>query len=187
MPVMPSRTALAAALALALAAPAAFSATRVVVTAHSNTGEAVFESDATASPYYPFGPQATGFTRFHSRISVPVNNQTSPPDLGTSAPPKCPPQGVLFCTSDFPPNFVSPMHRTVTLDYGVVMSGEIVLRLDSGEERTVRAGEVIVQKGVNHQWINRGPETCRMICFMAGAEKIRLDNGTVLEEAFQRP
>lgn len=74
------------------------------------------------------------------------------------------------------------MHRTQSLDYAAVISGEIVLRLDSGEERTVKAGEFIVQRGVNHEWINRGKEVCRVMFVMVGAEKIVLGDGRALEE-----
>jgi quercetin dioxygenase-like cupin family protein len=78
------------------------------------------------------------------------------------------------------------MHRTQSLDYAAVMSGEIVLRLDGGEEKTVKAGEYIVQRGVNHEWINRSSEVCRMLFVMIGAEKIVLDDGRVLEETVIR-
>jgi len=74
------------------------------------------------------------------------------------------------------------MHRTVSCDYAVVLNGEIVLGLDGGEEKTVRAGEFIIQGGGNHQWINRRDETCRMMFVTVSAEKIKLADGTVLEE-----
>lgn len=74
------------------------------------------------------------------------------------------------------------MHRTLSLDYAAVISGEIVLRLDGGEEKTVRAGEFIVQRGVNHEWINRSQDVCRMVVVMVASEKIVLGDGTVLEE-----
>ncbi len=164
-----------------MAASNALPATRVVVTSHSKTGESIFESDKPAAMFYPFGPQGSGFARIHSRLSVPVNNTTSPPDL-VNVLPRCPPQGILLCTTDIPPNFTAPMHRTLSLDYGIVAAGEIVLRVDSGEERTVRTGEIIVQKGVNHQWINRSSEVCRIICVMVAADKVVLDDGTALEE-----
>lgn len=73
------------------------------------------------------------------------------------------------------------MHRTLSLDYAVVMSGEIVLKLDNGAEKTVKAGEFIVQGGANHQWINRTGEVCRMAVVMVGAEKVKLDDGTELD------
>lgn len=53
------------------------------------------------------------------------------------------------------------MHRTETLDYGIVIAGEIVLVLDA-EERVLKAGDVIVQRGTNHAWANRSGEVCRM-------------------------
>ena len=75
------------------------------------------------------------------------------------------------------------MHRTTSVDYGYVISGEIVLSLDSGEKKTIRAGEFVLQRGVNHEWINPSPEVpCRMIFVMVGAEKIVLEDGKVLEE-----
>jgi quercetin dioxygenase-like cupin family protein len=157
------------------------SAPRLVVTTHTKDGTSVFESDTQTNLFSPFGPQASSFARFHSRLRVPVSNVTSPPDLSNTLP-RCPPGGVLFCTTDIPPGFAVPMHRTVSLDYIAVISGEIVLRLDGGDEKTVKAGEFIVQKGVNHQWINRANEHCRVMVVMVGSEKVVLEDGTVLEE-----
>lgn len=79
------------------------------------------------------------------------------------------------------------MHRTLSLDYIAVMSGEIVLRLDSGEEKVVKAGEYIVQKGVNHEWINRSDSVCRLMAVMVASQKIVLENGTSLEETVIPP
>jgi quercetin dioxygenase-like cupin family protein len=62
------------------------------------------------------------------------------------------------------------------------MSGEIVLRLDGGEEKTIKAGDFIVQRGVNHQWINRTAEICRIMVVMVASQKIVLEDGTALEE-----
>lgn len=50
------------------------------------------------------------------------------------------------------------MHRTVSLDYGVLISGELECLLDSGETRSVHPGDVVVQRGTMHQWVNRGKE-----------------------------
>jgi uncharacterized cupin superfamily protein len=53
------------------------------------------------------------------------------------------------------------MHRTRTLDYAIVLKGEIDLLLDDSEVH-LRAGDVIVQQGTNHAWLNRGSRTCRV-------------------------
>ena len=56
------------------------------------------------------------------------------------------------------------MHRTETIDYGIVIEGELVLIMDEGET-TVRAGDIIIQRGTNHGWANRSDRPCR-ICFV---------------------
>jgi len=53
------------------------------------------------------------------------------------------------------------MHRTETVDYGIVLSGEIYLIMDKGEI-LCRQGDVIIQRGTNHAWANRSNEVCRM-------------------------
>jgi mannose-6-phosphate isomerase-like protein (cupin superfamily) len=54
------------------------------------------------------------------------------------------------------------MHRTETVDYGIVLEGELQLIMDQGET-TVRAGDIIVQRGTNHAWANRSGKTCRIV------------------------
>jgi mannose-6-phosphate isomerase-like protein (cupin superfamily) len=53
------------------------------------------------------------------------------------------------------------MHRTETVDYGIVLEGEITLILDEGET-VVRAGDIVVQRGTNHGWANRSGRNCRI-------------------------
>ena len=53
------------------------------------------------------------------------------------------------------------MHRTRTIDYAIVMHGEIDMLLDDSEIH-LKAGDVLVQQGTNHAWVNRGKETCRV-------------------------
>ncbi len=53
------------------------------------------------------------------------------------------------------------MHRTETVDYGIVLSGEVWLVVDDGEAR-LGPGDVVVQRGTNHAWSNRTDETARM-------------------------
>jgi naringenin degradation protein FdeH len=64
--------------------------------------------------------------------------------------------------STFKPGGPHPlMHRTETVDYGIVLEGEITMVLDDSEV-TVRAGDVVVQRGTNHAWSNRSGKPCRM-------------------------
>lgn len=62
--------------------------------------------------------------------------------------------------SKFPPRHPA-MHRTRSIDYAVVLAGEIDMLLDDSEVH-VKAGDIIVQQGTNHAWVNRGSEPCRI-------------------------
>lgn len=74
------------------------------------------------------------------------------------------------------------MHRTLSIDYACVLSGEITIRLDGGEEKIVRAGDFIVQGGVNHEWVNASDDYTRVLFVMVGSQKVVLEDGRVLEE-----
>jgi mannose-6-phosphate isomerase-like protein (cupin superfamily) len=54
------------------------------------------------------------------------------------------------------------MHRTQSIDYGVVIAGEMTLVLDDGEA-LLRPGSVVIQRGTNHAWANRSGKMCRML------------------------
>jgi uncharacterized cupin superfamily protein len=56
------------------------------------------------------------------------------------------------------------MHRTRTIDYAIVMSGEIDMMFDEGVVH-VKAGDVLIQQATNHAWINHGTQTCRIVLF----------------------
>ena len=53
------------------------------------------------------------------------------------------------------------MHRTSTIDYGMVVEGEMTLIVDEGEV-TIQAGDIVIQRGTNHAWANRSGKICRM-------------------------
>lgn len=62
------------------------------------------------------------------------------------------------------------MHRTRTVDYAIVMSGEIDMLLDDSEIH-LKAGDVLVQQGTNHAWVNRGSEPCRIAFVLIDAKE----------------
>ncbi|KAJ6526217.1 hypothetical protein DFH09DRAFT_1187774 [Mycena vulgaris] len=135
---------------------------RLVVTGHAPDGTSIFTFDDTRKPFAPFGPAGSHFMSFHASPSVPASNTAPYPELAA-------------------PGGSAPMHRTLSVDYAVVLSGEIVLSLDGGEEKTVKTGEFMVQRGANHAWHNRTQQPCRILVVMVGAEKIVLADGKALE------
>lgn len=167
------------------AMPSADSNPRLIVTTHAEDGTSIFGADSEVPLFHPFGPAVSSFAVLDVRGAVPVSNQEAIGEYGAMIP-RCPSNGVIFCITNISGGFTVPMHRTLSRDYAVVLTGEIVIRLDNGEEKTAHPGEYIIQGGANHQWSNRTDEACRIMFVTVSAEKVRLADGTELEEAAPR-
>jgi len=63
------------------------------------------------------------------------------------------------------------MHTTDTVDYEYIISGEVWLELDNGEEVHLKAGDTVVQNGTRHAWRNKGSEPCRLVVCLIGAKR----------------
>ncbi|GLY97227.1 cupin domain-containing protein [Actinoplanes sp. NBRC 103695] len=72
----------------------------------------------------------------------------------------------------------SGMEITDTVDFGIVIDGSIVLRLDDGAERTLRAGDAFVQHGTHHGWRNPGPGPVTLAVVLLGATRSGRSPGT---------
>ncbi len=87
--------------------------------------------------------------------------------LGTSPPP----MGSRFAVIDFPPGNKPHMHRTETIDYVIVIEGEIDMDMDDSTV-TLKAGDMMVQRGTNHAWANRGATRARVAFILIDAEPL---------------
>lgn len=169
---------------------------RRVVTAQLG-GQGVVVSDAVAPDIFRIGSGITVIDLWKTTATpTPLENGRNLPDGGplTLAPP---PRGTTFRLTDFPPDpeqgidaaaaaeifstlgaghastaaSGAPsalMHRTHTIDYGIVLEGEMTLILDK-EEVVLRPGDVVIQQGANHSWSNRSGKLCRMAFVMVDA------------------
>ena len=61
------------------------------------------------------------------------------------------------------------MHRTYSLDYGIVLQGEVDLELDAGKKTRVKTGEIVVQRGTIHAWHNPGNDVARVAFILLDA------------------
>lgn len=82
------------------------------------------------------------------------------------------PGGTVLRIVDFAPGCKSPMHRTQSIDYGIVLEGEMTMELDSGSVTQLKAGDVVVQRGTNHLWHNRSDKRCRMAFVLIEANSV---------------
>ncbi len=88
--------------------------------------------------------------------------------LGTAPPAN----GTRFTVNDIPPGAPGVMHRTETLDYCIVLAGEVDMEMDEGQTIHLKAGDVVIQRGTNHSWINRGAEPARIAFVLVDAKPL---------------
>jgi quercetin dioxygenase-like cupin family protein len=134
---------------------------RRVVTGHDERGVSVFVSDGPVAVART-APDGAYFYEIWSTDAMPAPvtaTEDDPTLTALTVPPG--PNGTKIRINEFPPGAVSPVHRTQSVDYGIVLSGEVVLALDDSET-VLRAGDVAVQRGTNHRWENRTADTARM-------------------------
>lgn len=171
------------------------------ITTHDTQGKAIFSN--TLSEEMPVQSIADGadFSLAYTSDHFPaqLNNDadiieynkylTSPPGITVSG-------GNVCRIVDLQPGTTSPMHRTVSLDYGVVLEGDVELVLDSGETRLLKRGDVAVQRATNHAWRNvtpdvvnpvtgaKEPQWARMLYVLAPSEVVSIggkDLGEVVD------
>ena len=68
------------------------------------------------------------------------------------------------------------MHRTKSIDYAIILQGEIDMLLDDGEVH-LKAGDILVQRGTSHAWVNRGDKPCRIAFVLIDAKDFPPPNG----------
>ena len=81
------------------------------------------------------------------------------------------PRGSIFRITEYGPGVTSRMHSNETVDYTVIMSGELDMLLEDGSEVHLRAGDVVVQRATRHDWINRGTVPCIVAFILLDASK----------------
>ena len=130
---------------------------RRVVTGHDDQGRAKVLIDEQVKNVMSPRPGAE-YSVIWSSEGFPVNNDgnddPSGKKIGTTIE-----NGTVFRIVSFGPGVSPRNHRTDSIDYAVVMSGEIDMELDIGTVH-LKAGDVLVQRGTIHNWVNKGNEPC---------------------------
>jgi quercetin dioxygenase-like cupin family protein len=149
---------------------------RRVVTGHDATGKAVVVSDDTATNWRSPRPGSAGCV-FWTTGQTPADNSGAE-DAARTDPKICLPNGSVLRIIEYQPGCAPRIHRTSTLDYAVVMSGEIDMDLDDTVVH-LKAGDVLIQRGTIHNWVNRGHEPCVIAFVLLGADSIDIDGRTL--------
>jgi quercetin dioxygenase-like cupin family protein len=146
---------------------------RRVVTGHdsANVAKVLIDAPATNAKYPQAGQVSTMmWCTDGAPAAIPAGE--TPEDMGArilgTAPPR---NGSRFAVIDFPPGNTPHMHRTETIDYVIVMEGEIEMDMDASTV-TLKAGDIMVQRGTNHAWVNRSSAPARMAIVLLDAKPL---------------
>lgn len=150
------------------------------ITGHDASGNAIVESDRPGT----WTPWINGTMAF----DVVYTTSTFPPNMNGNADIATHdkilqskqlglvnPNGTVARIVDFSPGAEPLMHRTQSLDYGIILEGEVEMILDNGVKRVMKRGDVAVQRGTNHGWRNMSKtEWARMFFVLQDAQKIEI-------------
>src|SRR4249920_163622 len=149
---------------------------RRVVTGHDAKGRAVVKIDEVSKNVTSSRPGQTACVVWTTE-SFPVKN-TGDADEGLRKVGTTLKNGTVFRVVEFAPGVAPRNHRTDSIDYAVVVSGEIDMELDDSVVH-LKAGDVLVQRGTIHNWINHGTEPCVMAFVLIDAKPAEI-GGKVL-------
>ncbi|MBI5966997.1 MAG: cupin domain-containing protein [Deltaproteobacteria bacterium] len=138
---------------------------RRIVTGHNNEGRSIvkWDSEVEAIP----GRPGFSYVPLWATKQLPAkltNEDPSTWEIGTTIA-----DGSVFRIIRYEPGVAKRWHRTDSVDYAVVLSGEIYMQLDE-EEVHLKAGDVMIQRGTMHNWVNRGTEPCLIAFVLVATE-----------------
>jgi quercetin dioxygenase-like cupin family protein len=153
---------------------------RRIVTGHDANGRAVVATDETFDAVE--SPTRPGISRVElwSTDKMPVDNSEGAAAdaqragfvkrynyVGTG-------QGTVIRVTSFAPGSPGFMHRTETCDYAILLSGECDLELDDGKSVHMKPGDICVQRGTMHAWVNRGSEPAVFAFILVDANPVEM-------------
>ncbi len=141
---------------------------RRIVTGHGDSGLGTVLSDGTHAVSRTVPDGATFHDMWLTVASPAPISATEDEPIRAGEPLGPPIEGTRVRIVDMPPGARSPMHRTESVDYGVVLAGEVTLVLDDGSATVVSQGDVVVQRGTDHAWENRTEGIVRLLFVLVG-------------------
>ena len=150
---------------------------RRVVTGHdANQTASVLLDGAATNEKYPDAGMISTLMWATDSMPADIAIGSSIEDTGNrilgSAPPV---NGTRFAILDFPPGNTAVTHRTETLDYVIVLEGEIEMDMDDSTVK-LSAGDVLIQRGTNHTWMNRSQQRARIAVVLIDAKPLGIGN-----------
>jgi mannose-6-phosphate isomerase-like protein (cupin superfamily) len=152
---------------------------RRVVTGHSADGKAIVLSDEVVQGPPAMAPGVEGMPLW-TTAGFPASNDGDE-DTKDDVAGITKPGGTVFTLVTFGPGCTELPHRTSSIDYGVIVSGEIDMALEDGRSVHFKSGDTYVQRGTMHTWINHGSAPCTIAVAIIDAKPVEA-GGKVLEQ-----
>ena len=164
---------------------------RRIVTGHDANGKAIVTTDERLAALPRLNRPHISGCEIWSTDKMPVDNSrdSDAPQragfvkrynyVGTG-------QGTVIRFTEFAPVAPKFMHRTETVDYAILLSGECDLEFDSGEIVHMKQGDIVVQRGTMHAWVNNGSAPAVFAFILIDAEPAQV-NGEVLRTHYPAP
>jgi quercetin dioxygenase-like cupin family protein len=149
---------------------------RRVITGHDANGKAIVKIDEVARHAFVGRPGATGINVWTTQ-GFPANNDGAE-DLGLRKVGTTVENGTIFRILEFAPGLAARNHRTDSIDYIVVLSGEIDMELDDSTVH-LKAGDVMVQRGTIHNWVNNDTAPCVLAVILIAAKSVEAGGKTL--------
>jgi quercetin dioxygenase-like cupin family protein len=162
---------------------------RRVVTGHDRKGQAKVIIDGIASNERAGSAAGQYNTLMWCTDSMPCDMPIGEDaeDMGARQLGTYPPvHGTRFMIAEYPPGNVPRMHRTETIDYIIVLEGEIEMELDNKEVVTIRQGDVMIQRGTYHAWRNVSDRPCRMAFVLIDAKPLGIGHALPRDAGLER-
>lgn len=152
---------------------------RRVVTGHDDQGRAVVKIDEIASNVTSRRVGVSAAVIWSTDTFPAVNKGDEDGGLGVTSTTLR--DGTVFRVARYEPGVAPRRHRTDSIDYAVVLSGEIDMELDTETVR-LKAGDVLVQRGTMHNWVNRGKEAAIVAFVLVAAQPVAVGDTTLRAE-----
>jgi quercetin dioxygenase-like cupin family protein len=149
---------------------------RRVITGHDANGKAIVKIDEIGKHVGSGRPGANALNVWTTE-GFPVDNDGAE-DAGLRKVGTTLADGTIFRVIEFAPGVAPRNHRTDSIDYIVVIKGAIDMELD-GTTVHLEAGDVMVQRGTIHNWINRGSEPCVLAVVLIAAKSVEVGGKTL--------
>lgn len=165
--------------------------TRRVVTGHDASGNAVIAADERLAGISRDGRTGLSRVEIWSTDRMPVDNSEAAAAaqkagfvrrynyVGNG-------RGTVIRVTEIAPGSPKFMHRTETLDYAILLSGDCDMELDSGEVVHLSAGDIVVQRGTMHAWVNNSGAPCVFAFVLIDAAPVTA-GGTALHTHYPAP